>query len=99
MLRSASTLWGSGRSRDVLAVAIVSSPYFRLSAVELSTLHAKHRYRRDSLFTCTCIIAITIEGHNEETCGRLVDKKYLVDMAENSSKFKEFERTAVTRYS
>jgi hypothetical protein len=78
-------------------VAIVSSPYFRLPGVGLSTLRAKHRYRRESLFNCTCIIAIAIDGHNEETCGRLVDKKYLVDMAENSSKFKEFEGTAVTR--
>jgi hypothetical protein len=38
-----------------------------------------------------------MEGHNKEAFGMLVDKKYLVDMLENSSKFKEFERTAVTR--
>jgi len=31
-----------------------------------------------------------MEGHNKEAFGMLVDKKYLVDMLENSSKFKEF---------
>jgi hypothetical protein len=36
------------------------------------------------------MMAVSARGHNEEAWRRLVDKKYLVDMQENSSKIKIF---------
>ena len=54
----------------------------------MSTIRAKNEFWRESFLRCAWIMAVFSEGHNEEAFGKLVDKKYLVDMLENNSKIK-----------